>query len=64
MRLNLSQIEHELEVDSDSLVHFANTKSSKLAKHISAGNFRTNGINIRYNRDKSFRNKQITRTNL
>ena len=39
-------------------------KSSKLAKDISAGNFRTNGINIRYKRDKSFQNKQITRTNL
>ena len=39
-------------------------KSSKLANDISAGNFRTNGTNVRYKQDKNFLNKQITRTSL
>ena len=38
-------------------------KSSKLANDISAGNF-TNGTNVRYKRDNSFLNKQITPTHL
>ena len=36
-------------------------KSSKLANDISAGNFRTNGTNVRYKQDKNFLNEQICR---
>ena len=39
-------------------------KSSKLANDISAGNFRTNGTNVRYKQDKNFLNEQIIRTSL
>ena len=37
-------------------------KSSELAND-RQGNFRTNGINLRYKRDTSFLDERITRTN-
>ena len=37
-------------------------KSSKVAND-RQGNFRTNGINVRYKRETSFLNERITRTN-